>query len=154
MRIPDALRTVLRKVRRDRRYPWPVLVRRGVRYIWELTTARVHLRAADTVGPHARTLGRPRIENLGRLDIGAHVLLRSMVVPVELGTGLHGTLRLGDDVNVNYGVSIYAEHSVTIGHRARIGPYAMIVDTDFHDAHVRSQRQAGPPVPSRMVNSS
>ena len=139
-------RTALLKAGRDWHLPWQVLFRRGVRYVWELTTARIHLRAADQVGVHARTLGRPRIENLGRTEIGARVLIRSMIVPVELGTGPQGTLRIGDGVSVNYGVSIYAENAVTIGHRVRIGPYAMIVDTDFHDPYTRSSRQAGVPV--------
>jgi len=140
------VRTVLSKVRRDRHLHWTVLLKRGARYVWELATARLYLRAADAVGPHARTLGRPRIENLGRLEIGSEVLLRSMLVRVELGTGPRGTLRIGDLVRVNYGTSIYAENAVTIGNRVRVGPYVMITDTDFHDLHARSVRQDGTPV--------
>lgn len=138
--------TALQKVRRDRALPWHVLIGRSSRYAWELATARVYLRAADTLGPHARTLGRPRIQNLGRLEIGAPALLRSINVPVELGTGPDGTLRIGDGVRLNYGVSIYAERAVTIGHHVRIGPYVMIVDTDFHEHLARDQRQPGLPV--------
>ncbi len=142
----NLFRTVLTKARRDRALGARVLVTRGLRYAWELGTARVRLRRADTVGPHARTLGRPRIDNLGRLTIGAHVLVRSVNVPVELCTGPEGTLAIGDGVRLNYGTSIAAERSVTIGNRVRIGPYVMIVDTDFHDPYARAVRPPAVPV--------
>jgi acetyltransferase-like isoleucine patch superfamily enzyme len=136
----------LGKLRRDRRLPLGIVLARGLRYVRELLMARLYLRHADVVGPHARTLARPRIENLGRMDIGASFLARSVNVPVELGTGPDGVLRIGDAVRINYGASIFAERAVTIGDRVRIGPYVMIADTDFHDAYNRSQRPPGSPV--------
>lgn len=138
--------TTLAKFRRDRSLGWRIVIRRSLRYAWGLAIARVRLRAADTVGPHVRTIGRLRIENFGRLDIGGHVLIRSVNVPVELCTGPRGVLRIGDGVRINYGASIAADAEVRIGDRVRIGPYAMIVDTDFHDAHVRSTRPPGVPI--------
>ena len=84
--------------------------------------------------------------DLGRISIGSHVLIRSINVPVELATAHGATLRIGDGTFINYGVSIAATSSVDIGARVRIGPYAMIVDTDFHDAYERSARPAGAPV--------
>lgn len=140
------LDTVTSKLRRDRSLGFHVLAGRSLRYAWELVTARLRLRAADRVGRHARTLGRPRIENLGRLEIGDHTLIRSVNVPVELCTGPSGTLRIGDGVRINYGSSIAAHGAVTIGDRVRIGPYVMIVDTDFHDPYVRTRRPAASPV--------
>ncbi len=140
------VRTVAAKARRDRHLGVRVIVTRGLRYAWELGSARLRLRSADAVGPHARTLGRPRIQNLGRLTIGAHALLRSVNVPVELCTGPNGTLAIGDGVRLNYGTSIAAEQSVTLGDRVRVGPYVMIVDTDFHDAHARAVRPPAQPV--------
>jgi maltose O-acetyltransferase len=140
------LSTVLAKLRRDSDQPWLALLERGLRYGWELGSAKLYLRAADTVGRHARTLNSPRIRNLGRLDIGDHVLIRSILVPVEIGTGPNGVLRIGDGVRINYGVSMYADAAVTIGNRVRIGPYAMIVDTDFHDSYERSRRAPGRPI--------
>jgi len=142
----NLIRTVVTKARRDRHLGLRVIVTRGLRYAWELATARFRLRRVDTVGPHARTLGRPRIDNLGRLTIGAHVLLRSVNVPVELCTGPGGTLEIGDGVRLNYGTSIAAERSVTLGNRVRVGPYVMIVDTDFHDSHARAVRPPALPV--------
>ena len=137
---------VLRKLRRDRHLGWRVLLNRSFRYGWALATARVRLRRADAVGPHARTRGVPRIENLGRLDIGSDVQLTSTSAPVELGTGPRGTLRLGNGVRLNYGTSIFAEDSVTVGDRVRMGPYVMVVDTDFHCQQDRETRPSGDPV--------
>ena len=137
----------LRKIRRDRGLGWRVVAGRSARYLWETASARWRLRRADAVGAHARTLGAPRIENLGRLEIGAHTLIRSVNVPVELCTGSQGTLRIGKGARVNYGASIAAHARVEIGDRVRIGPYAMIVDTDFHDVYQRSR----PAVPSPIV---
>lgn len=144
--MPSMIHTVWAKARRDRALGWRAILGRGLRYAWELLTARVRLRHADLVGAHARTLGTPRIENLGRLEIGAHVLIRSVNVPVELCTGPSGRLRIGDGVRLNYGVSVAAHDAVTIGARVRVGPYAMIVDTDFHDPYDRSRRPAASPV--------
>lgn len=140
------LPTLLAKARRDRSLPLSVLLRKSCRYLWEMAGARIRLRAVDVLGPHARTLGRPRIENLGRIEIGRDVLLRSVNVPVELATGPSGILRIGDGVRLNYGVSIAAQKEVVIGHRTRIGPYVMIVDSDFHDPYVRSRRPPAHPV--------
>jgi acetyltransferase-like isoleucine patch superfamily enzyme len=144
--VGPLLRTGLAKVRRDRALGWRVIVQRGVRYLWELATGRLRLRAANAVGARARTLGRPRIDNAGRLEIGADVLIRSVNVPVELGTGPEGLLRIGDGVRINYGASVAAYRSISIGDRVRLGPYVMIVDTDFHDPYERSKRPPAAPV--------
>lgn len=144
---PGFLSVARSKLQRDAgRLPWFGLMGRAFRYARELATAKIYLRAADSVGAHARTLGRPWIENFGRLEIGSNVLIRNHIVRCEIGTGPNGVLRIGDGVRMNYGVSAYAEHSVQIGNRVRIGPYAMIVDTDFHDTYQRSTRKAGVPV--------
>src|SRR5262249_1813555 len=39
-----------------------------------------------------------------------------------------------NSVHVNFGTGICARASIRIGDRVRIGPYAMILDTDFHIA--------------------
>jgi acetyltransferase-like isoleucine patch superfamily enzyme len=144
--MSSLLGTLASKARRDGDLPLLLLVRKGTRYLWELASARLRLRAVDVLGAHARTLGRPRIENLGRMELGRDILLRSVNVPVELCTGPGGVLRIGDGARLNYGVSIAAQAAVTIGARARIGPYVMIVDSDFHDPYVRTRRPAPRPV--------
>lgn len=141
-----AFATIVAKAARDRRLPTGLVIRKGLRYLAELTSARFHLRSVDVVGPHARTLGKPRIENLGRMELGAHVLLRSVNVPVELCTDPGALLTIGDGTRLNYGVSIAATKHVHIGAHVRVGPYVMIVDNDFHDVHRRGVRPPSQPV--------
>jgi acetyltransferase-like isoleucine patch superfamily enzyme len=49
-------------------------------------------------------------------------------------------------VRLNYGVSIGAMGSVRIGDRTRIGPYVMIIDTEFHDVYDRDRMPEPRPV--------
>jgi len=140
------LRTAVGKWRRDAATPLHVRAQRALRYVWELTSARLRLRAATQVGPHARTLGTPRIDNQGTLTLGAHVLLRSVNVPVELAVSPGATLTIGDGCRLNYGVSIAATSRVEIGAHVRIGTYVSIADTDFHDLHRRGERPPSRPV--------
>jgi len=130
-----AMSLLIKKARRDRQLSLKKRIDKALRYVRELGTARYYLRDVDRVGEHARTLGRPRVVNEGRIEIGDHVLVRSVNVPAEICTGRKGVLRIGDGVRLNYGVSIYAEKAITIGHRVRIGPYSWVVDTDFHDPY-------------------
>jgi len=134
------------KARRDSGESLAHRVSKGARYLVELISAKYYLRAVNVVGAHARTLALPRIINLGRMEMGRHLLIRSILVPAEIGTGHHGILRIGDGVRINYGTSIYAERDITIGHRVRIGPYTSIVDTDFHDPYDHSVVPDGTPV--------
>jgi maltose O-acetyltransferase len=122
------------------------LVRKGLRYAGELATAPLYLHAATEVGQGVRTLGRPRIDNQGTLRIGRGTLLRSVNVPVELGVGPGATLTIGEESSINYGVSMGAMRSITIGHRVRIGPYAMIIDTEFHGVYDRKSMPEPRPV--------
>jgi len=141
--MPSTFMTCYRKLQRDRALGWRLVMGRAVRYVWELLSAPIYLRNVSQRGQHVRTLAAPRIDNQGRMLIGSHVLIRSINVPVELATAPGATLRIGDGTRINYGVSIAAASAVDIGARVRIGPYAMIVDTDFHDAYERSARPAG-----------
>lgn len=134
------------RLRRDRGLPVTLLARKALRFGWELVSAPLFLRGVDEVGKGVRTLGKPRIDNLGTMRIGDDVLLRSAVVPVELCTGPSGTLEIGDGSRLNYGVSIGALGAVRLGKRVRAGPYVMIVDTHFHDPYDRGKRPASRPV--------
>lgn len=146
MRTMALIAQMAHKARRDADTPLRVRVFKGLRYFRELATARFHLRRVTSLGRRARTFGRPRLINEGALLIGDDVMIRSVVVPAELGTSYRGTLTIGDNVSINYGTSIFAERSITIGDRVRIGPYVSITDTDFHDAHDRNLRPVGTPV--------
>ena len=134
------------KLRRDRNLPLSTALGKAVRYAFETLLAPVHLHAVDEVGDGVRTLGRPRIDNQGRITIGSGTLLRSVNVPVELAAGPNAEIVIGSEVRLNYGVSIGAMGSIRIGDRTRIGPYVMIIDTEFHDTYDRTRRPDPRPV--------
>ena len=116
------------------------IARKVTRYLSELATAPLYLREVTETEPGIRTLGRPRIANEGFMSIGSGTLVRSVNVAVELATGPNGCLRIGRDVSINYGVSIGCLAQIDIGDRCRLGPYVMIVDSDFHDFYDRGRR--------------
>jgi acetyltransferase-like isoleucine patch superfamily enzyme len=93
-------------------------------------SARLWLRRCDQVGTNTRTFWRPIIENRGRIVLGAHVRLNSNWAPVELATGPHGVIDIGDGVYINYGSMISAHQSVRIGSNAMIGNYCIVADTE------------------------
>lgn len=111
-----------------------------------LVSAGWHLRHVDELGRGIRTIGTPRIENHGFISIADGCLLRSVMVPVELVAEDGAELRLGREVRVNYGASLGATASIVVGDRVRIGPYAMIVDSAFHDVYRRDRRPPSAPV--------
>jgi maltose O-acetyltransferase len=92
------------------------------------------LRGVDRVGRDVRIEGVPHVENLGRIEIGDGVLLRSVPVVSHLVTGPGGVLRIGREAVIGHGAAVAAHARIEVGERARIGPYAMIMDTDFHEA--------------------
>src|SRR5690242_18945755 len=77
--------------------------------------AHIWLRDCDVVGRNTTTFFRPHVENRGRIVIGANVRLNSNWAPLELATGPHGHIDIGDGVFINYGTLIAAQHSVRIG---------------------------------------
>jgi acetyltransferase-like isoleucine patch superfamily enzyme/acyl carrier protein len=87
--------------------------------------------------------GRPYIGNLGCIEIGEHFCLKSQPVQSHLVTGRKGRLIIGDDVSIDYGAAIAAHGEVTIGKRVCIGPFVMIMDTDFHDVVARDMLPDG-----------
>ena len=119
-----------RSLDRDRALPASQKVKKALRYAVGTALGPVFLLACDSVGPGARTRGKPVIVNAGHLTIGARVALGSMFAPVRLATGPHGTLTLGDDVTINFGSSLSAEAKVTLGDRVSLGPYVTVSDTD------------------------
>ena len=140
------LSTMAEKFRRDKKLPLGVLAHKGIGFANSVLLAPLHLLAVSKKGVNVRTVGKPRIENLGYMELGDGTLLRSVNVAVELCTAVGAKLVIGKFASINYGVSIGATGSITIGNHVRIGPYVMIVDSAFHDAYNRSVRPAPQPV--------
>lgn len=96
--------------------------------------ARVWLSACDVVGRGAWLQGRPLVRNLGRIEIGSGLVMSSLPVRSHLVTGPRGLLRIGHGVRIAHGASISAHAELVIGDDVVIGPFAMLLDSDYHDA--------------------
>lgn len=139
-------RIVLKKLQRDQHLSLKQLFDKGVDYGVSTIFTPLRLRGADHVGARVRTVGgAPRLVNYGRMSIGDDCRIVSHIVKTELCTANGAELLIGDGVHINYGVSVGATKSVRIGNRVRLGPYARVVDSDFHDVYNRAV--APPPQP-------
>lgn len=139
------LNQIWEKFSRDQQNLPPYLVlRKAVRYAEGLAFSPLYLRHCSSVGKRARTRGRPFIENLGRIVIGDDFNFVSLFVQSHLVTGPSGLLEIGDSVSINFGAAISAHEHIKIGNRVRIGPYAMIMDSDYHSAKDRDERPSAP----------
>jgi len=143
----EAIRRARERFARNDSVPFPVLLTKGTEYALSLASAPLWLRSVDRVGRGVRTIRRPRIENFGYMELGDGVVLRSVLLPLELATGVNGKLSIGVGSFINYGASIGAAGEILIGARVNIGPFVMIIDTTFHDIYDRSRV----PPPSKVV---
>ena len=125
---------VKRSLERDSSLPVAERARKGLSYLAGTLLAPLRLRAVSSVGARARTIGRPRIVNAGRIMIGSDLAMNSAFSPVELVAQEQGEIVFGDGVHVNYGTSIRASGRVTLGDRVSIGPYCILDDSDFTNA--------------------
>ena len=105
--------------------------------------ARWYLRGAEHVGSRVRLRGRPAVFARGRLIVHERVQLVSTIATLELVVEHGATLEIGARSLVNFGTSIVATNSVTIGPRCLIGTHCMIMDTPFHN--VDPNRRLDPP---------
>ncbi|HEX6777012.1 MAG TPA: acyltransferase [Ktedonobacterales bacterium] len=101
---------------------------------WPLLRAKWALRHCDRVGPWPRLFGRVMVKNHGRITIGERLLMYGGTVRGELVTAPGGGIEIGNQVFINYGVSISAHTLVKIGNRCQIGNYSLLMDNDYHQA--------------------
>jgi FkbH-like protein len=103
----------------------------GIRKVGRVIRARWALRACDHVGKWTRAMwGSPIVENNGFIDVGARTRFLCEFGPVELRTAEGGHLLIGERTGINYGTSIHAVESVTIGRNVDMGPHCLISDAD------------------------
>ena len=98
------------------------------------------------VGEGLRLDGKPTIAIDGRCRIGARFHLASRPVQSHLVAGPLGIVEIGDDVSIAHGAAIAAYRQVTIGDGTSIGPYVVVMDTDFHVAGDRSAQHESTPI--------
>ena len=97
--------------------------------------AAAALRRYATVGKDLHLVGRPWIMSPpGGIRIGHRLYLSSKPVTSHFAVGPDAVLEIGDDVSIGYGAGIAAFERVRIGSCTRIGPFVIIMDTNFHGA--------------------
>ena len=104
------------------------------------------LRDCDEVGDDPALDGFPTIMNRGRITLGARFRLSSHPVPSHLDVHEGAELTIGDDVSIAHGAAIAAQTRIVIGDGTRVGPFAVVMDTDFHVAGAAGARHATSPV--------
>jgi acetyltransferase-like isoleucine patch superfamily enzyme len=132
----ENLKLKFRKIKEE--HPGESLAGICIRYVGKLAdisvrmlTSRIYLRQC-TVGSLVSTNGKPMIRNEGKIILGDRVAIWSIFDRTKLLVQKNGILTVGDFTRIN-GVHIAVKKSVTIGKRVRIGPYSLIMDSDFHD---------------------
>ena len=101
--------------------------------ISERVLARWSLRECENVGAEPRLHGRPTFYAAsGRIRIGDRFRLSSRPVVSHVHAGPEGTLEIGHDVSIAHGAAISAYEYVQIGDSTCIGPYLVLMDTNFH----------------------
>ncbi|HXC60602.1 MAG TPA: acyltransferase [Steroidobacteraceae bacterium] len=85
------------------------------------------------MGNGAFLLGKPSVgARNAQLRIGDRFRLASRPVESHLSVGPAAVLSIGDDVWIGHGAAIASHERVEIGDRTRIGPFLILMDSNFH----------------------
>lgn len=115
--------------------PWP-----------ERWAVRRALARFTSVGSGTRLDGAPFVRNDGTIVLGNAVELRSLPVRTHIVSGPAGRIEIGDHVRIAHGVALSAHLSIAIGEGTVIGPYAVLLDVDFHEVRDRGATGAARPI--------
>jgi acetyltransferase-like isoleucine patch superfamily enzyme len=106
-----------------------------IRAKWNAVRARRWLRTCAQVGEEPYIAGKPTIDAAGgEVYIGNRFRLASRPVASHLIVGSGALVHIGSDVSIGCGAAIAAHQHVHIGDGTRIGPFVIIMDTNFHSA--------------------
>jgi len=122
----------------------PGLVFTLIQGTWRILLAQIYLRQSNKLGKMVSVNGKPIIGNLGEMVFGDEVRIWSNIERSKLYTGKSGKLIVGRNSRLN-GVHIDARELVEIGDTVQIGPYTIIMDSDFHD--LKDHSKDGPSKP-------
>jgi FkbH-like protein len=111
----------------------------------QVLQGRRFLRACDAVGPMPRVMsGRLIVENHGYIELGERTRFMCEFAPLELRTSTGGRLTIGSRTGINYGTTIEAVESITIGERVDMGPYCVVSDSDTGTAQRPTEARSRP----------
>lgn len=121
-----------------------IFVGKILNFIWRIISAKIYLRKCKT-GRFVTTRGKPLILVKGSVIIGNRVVLWSIFSRTIISIHSKARLQIGDYTRIN-GVHIAAKSSIIIGKNVRIGPYTIIMDSDFHDIQEHSVEGKSEPI--------
>lgn len=93
-----------------------------------------YLRRCESIGRDVKVTGPVLVRGRGSVIIGDNVVLDAAAGPIELLATDGGRLEVSADTYVGPGASIEAAESVCIGPGAVIGPFAKILDNNWHSS--------------------
>ena len=111
-----------------------------------IMNAQLRMRGKARAPFSVRLQGRVQFSGCGEVVLGEGVSLNGTVVPIELVTYASGRVEIGNHTFVNYGSSIAARASVTIGSHCLLGHYTFVMDNDQHDVVKHSVLPQSEPV--------
>jgi acetyltransferase-like isoleucine patch superfamily enzyme len=94
--------------------------------------SRLKLWRCARVGASPRVLGKVWIHGEGQVRLGDRVTLDGRVAPIELHAEPGAEIVIGNDVRIEGGASLEAQHSIVVGDHCRIGGFAKVLDNNFH----------------------
>lgn len=118
---------------------------RMISIFFRLILARFYLRNCTHIGKLVTTNGKPMIKNQGEIYLGNQVAIWSIFDKTKFLVHPQGVLTVGNHSRIN-GVHISVKREVKIGDHVRIGPYTLIMDSDFHDVYEREKEGKKGPV--------
>jgi acetyltransferase-like isoleucine patch superfamily enzyme len=105
---------------------------------------RAKFSGAESFGGHADMRGRVRFKLQGRAVFGRGFIAEGDISTVSVVVRENATLIIGDDVYMNYGVTIEACHEIRVGDHVLMAPLVSIIDDNRHETEPGAVLYKGP----------
>jgi len=121
-----------------------------LRVVDRLRSARTRLllRGATSVGRSPTLAGQPSLMNQGTIQIGDDFFFSARPAPSHLAAAEGARIVIGNRVRIAYGAAISARMEVVIEDDVEVGPFSVIMDSDYHVVGNRSA--VDEPLPVRI----
>jgi acetyltransferase-like isoleucine patch superfamily enzyme len=123
-----------------------IKVLRDPRLFCALLNAQVRMGWRARVPFSVRLYGKVRLAEKGEISFGEGVTLTGRIVPLEFLAYEGARIAIGDHTYINYGTSISAYASVSIGQHCHLGHYTLILDNNEHDSRIHRLLPESKPV--------
>jgi acetyltransferase-like isoleucine patch superfamily enzyme len=108
--------------------------------------SRLRHSSIDVLGEGTLFAGRPDVVNDGVIEFGRNCRVSSHPVRSHFMVMPRARIAIGDEVMISYGAGISAASEIQIGSGTRIGPFCVMLDSDYHKAGDRDSAGAVAPI--------